>query len=151
MNPAVLVSTAVAFPGQPEMVLARFVASLLTAVAVGWFCLNRGDRMRLRRRPDPPHLHGPGRFTATVRHDFLHASGFLVLGAMIAAAVNTFVPRSVVDTVAGQAVVGVLTLAAARLRGRPVLGVRRVRGGQPDARSRAPHSSPSWSSAPRWT
>ncbi|WP_414689476.1 permease [Nocardioides sp.] len=111
VNPAVLVSTAVAFPGQPEMVVARFVASLLTAVAVGWFCLNRGDRMRLRRRPDPPHLHGPGRFTATVRHDFLHASGFLVIGAMIAAAVNTFVPRSVVDTVAGQAVVGVLTLA----------------------------------------
>ncbi|MEI5676314.1 MULTISPECIES: permease [unclassified Nocardioides] len=112
VNPAVLVSTAVAFPGQPEMVLARFGASLLTAVAVGWWCLSRGDRLRLRRRPDPPHLHGPGRFVATVRHDFLHASGFLVLGAMIAAAVNTFVPRSVVDTVAGQAVVGVLTLAA---------------------------------------
>nr|NYG09818.1 hypothetical protein [Nocardioides lianchengensis] len=112
VNPAVLVSTAVAFPGQPEMVLARFGASLLTAVAVGWWCLSRGDRLPLRRRPDPPHLHGPGRFVATVRHDFLHASGFLVLGAMIAAAVNTFVPRSVVDTVAGQAVVGVLTLAA---------------------------------------
>jgi uncharacterized membrane protein YraQ (UPF0718 family) len=46
-----------------------------------------------------------------VRHDFLHASGFLVIGAMLAAAVNTFVPRSVVDTVAGQAVLGIATMA----------------------------------------
>ena len=32
INPIVMVSTAVAFPGRPEMVLGRFVASLLTAV-----------------------------------------------------------------------------------------------------------------------
>jgi len=50
-------------------------------------------------------------FLGNVSHDFLHASGFLVLGAMLAAAVNTFVPRSVVNTVAGQAVLGIATLA----------------------------------------
>jgi uncharacterized protein len=112
VNPAVLVSTAVAFPGQPEMVLARFLASLTTAIAVGWWCLSRGDRLRLRHRTDPhAEASGRGRFIATVRHDFLHAAGFLVLGAMLAAAVNTFVPRSIVDSVAGQAVLGVLTLA----------------------------------------
>lgn len=113
VNPAVLVSTAVAFPGQPSMVIARFVASMATAVLVGWWCLSRGDRLRIRRRaqPDPEHS-GRQRFVASVRHDFLHAGGFLVLGAMLAAAVNTFVPRSIVDTVAGQAVLGVLTLAA---------------------------------------
>jgi uncharacterized membrane protein YraQ (UPF0718 family) len=35
INPVVLVATAVAFPGQPQMVLARCVASLLTAVTMG--------------------------------------------------------------------------------------------------------------------
>jgi uncharacterized membrane protein YraQ (UPF0718 family) len=113
VNPAVLVSTAVAFPGRPDMVAARFTASLLCAVVVGWWCLARGARLPMRRRDlvEDPHLGVRGRFVATVRHDFLHASGFLVLGAMLAAAVNTFVPRSILDTVAGQAVLGVATLA----------------------------------------
>ena len=113
VNPAVLVSTAVAFPGQPVMVVARFTASLITAVAVGWWCLSRGSRLPMLRRDQvfDEHLGTGGRFVATVRHDFLHASGFLIIGAVLAAGVNTFVPRSVVDTVAGQAVVGVLTLA----------------------------------------
>lgn len=113
VNPAVLVSTAVAFPNQPSMVVARFSASLLCAVAVGWICLARGARLPIRRREiiEDPHLGMRGRFVATVRHDFLHASGFLVLGAVLAAAVNTFVPRSIIDTVAGQAVLGIVTLA----------------------------------------
>jgi len=112
VNPAVVVSTAVAFPGQPEFVLARFVASMLTAVAVGWFCLSRGSRLPLRRLEQlPTEGTARERFVATLRHDFVHASGFLVLGAMLAAAVNTFVPRSIVDTVAGQAVLAIGTMA----------------------------------------
>ena len=113
VNPAVLVSTAVAFSGQPGMVVARFAASLLTAVVVGWICLAKGARLPMQRRDvaDLAYLDARGRFVETVRHDFLHASGFLVVGAVLAAAVNSFVPRSVVDTVAEQAVLGVLTLA----------------------------------------
>ncbi|WP_406020727.1 permease [Nocardioides sp. NBC_00850] len=112
VNPAVLVSTAVAFPGQPVMVLARFLASLITAVAVGWIMLARGKLLleRLTNLGRDEHAHGRS-FLGNVSHDFLHASGFLVLGAMLAAAVNTFVPRSVVNTVAGQAVLGIATLA----------------------------------------
>jgi uncharacterized membrane protein YraQ (UPF0718 family) len=114
VNPAVLVSTAVAFPGRPDMVAARFVASLLTAVIVGWWCLSRGVRLPIleQKQVHDEHLGARRRFTETVRHDFLHASGFLVIGAILAAGVNTFVPRSIVDTVAGQAVLGVLALAA---------------------------------------
>lgn len=114
INPAVLASTFVAFPGRPEMVVARFTASLATAVLVGWWCLWRGSRLPLRL-PGGADAHagtGLAGFVAAVRHDFLHAAGFLVLGAMLAAGVNTFVPTSVVDSVAGQAVLGVLTLAA---------------------------------------
>ncbi|MGH3911399.1 MAG: permease, partial [Pseudonocardiaceae bacterium] len=36
VNPVVLVSTAVAFPGEPRMVAARFLGSMGTAVVMGW-------------------------------------------------------------------------------------------------------------------
>src|SRR4029450_1431594 len=42
VNPVVLVATAVAFPGQPEMVLARFLGSLGTSVVVGLPWSRRG-------------------------------------------------------------------------------------------------------------
>jgi uncharacterized membrane protein YraQ (UPF0718 family) len=71
VNPVVLVATAVAFPGQPEMVLARFVASLLAPCVVG----------------------------------------FLMIGAATAASLQTLVPRSVLDSVAGRGLLGVLALA----------------------------------------
>ncbi|MFT4289171.1 permease [Nocardioides sp.] len=109
INPAVLISTVVAFGGRVDMMAARFAASLATAVLVGWWCVWRGDRLRLRS------FEGEGtaqRFAAAVRHDFLHAAGFLVLGAMLAAAVNTFLPRSVVNTVAEHPALAVLAMAA---------------------------------------
>ena len=42
VNPVVLVATAVAFPGRPEMVLARFLASLLAACVVGFVWIAKG-------------------------------------------------------------------------------------------------------------
>src|SRR5262249_27110740 len=36
VNPIVLVATAVAFPGEPRMVLARFAGSMGAAVVTGW-------------------------------------------------------------------------------------------------------------------
>ncbi len=110
VNPAVLVSTAVAFPGRPEFVLGRFAASLLTAVVVGWFILLLRGRLSVRQTTTGAG-HGENGFWHNVTHDFLHASGFLVLGAMLAAAVNTFVPRDVLDAVAGHPLLGILTLA----------------------------------------
>lgn len=114
VNPVVLVSTAVAFPGRPEVVLARFLASLVTAVAVGWLWLRFAGRVPLLHR-QRTHDHADGTahaFVDSVRHDFIHAAGFLVLGAMIAAAINTFVPREIIESVAGNAVLAVVTLAA---------------------------------------
>ena len=47
----------------------------------------------------------------TAEHDFLHAGGFLVIGAATAASLQTLVPRSVLDSVAGRGLLGVLALA----------------------------------------
>jgi uncharacterized membrane protein YraQ (UPF0718 family) len=113
VNPVVLVSTAVAFPDRPEVVLARFLASLVTAIAVGWLWLRFAGRVPILHR-QRGHDHGEGAaqaFLGSVRHDFIHAAGFLVLGAMIAAAINTFVPREIIDSVAGNFLLAVGSMA----------------------------------------
>jgi len=113
INPVVMVATVVAFPGRPEMAVARFAASLTTAVVVGWLWVRLGrDEWLARARR--PVVEGASRwttFTSTASHDFLHAGGFLVLGGVTAATLQVVVPRSVLDTVAGTGVVAVLSMA----------------------------------------
>ncbi|MGW4194160.1 permease [Streptomyces sp. NPDC005004] len=105
INPVVLTATAVAFPGNPAMVAARLLASLATAAVMGWLWLCFGKEKWLR--PAVRHLgheHGRSRWTEFrhgFQYDFLHAGGFLVLGAMAAATFNVAVPRSVLDTFSG--------------------------------------------------
>src|SRR5262249_24078111 len=101
--PVVLTATAVAFPGNPVMVLASFLASLLASVGVGllWLGLGRDDLMRTARRWEPPEGDRMRRFLASVQHDFLPAGGSLVIGAATAATLQTVVPRSVVDAFTG--------------------------------------------------
>jgi uncharacterized protein len=118
INPVVLVATAVAFPGRPEMVAARFLGSLLTSVAVGlvWSRFGREawiDRVRPRAAECDTRWAA---FAATAREDFLQAGGWLVVGAMAAASLQTLVPRSLLDAVAGNqllAMVGLGLLAVA--------------------------------------
>ncbi len=113
VNPVVLVSTAVAFPGQPQMVLARFLASFLTAVLVGWLWLawRRDSLIRLQTR----HHHGRGKadvFVGEIRHDLLQAGGFLAVGAAVAASVNVYAPRDLLAAIAERPVLAVLFTAA---------------------------------------
>jgi uncharacterized membrane protein YraQ (UPF0718 family) len=131
LNPVVLVATAVAFPGQPGVVVARFVASFLTAVVVG-LAWSRFGRPSWTERPgggpsadhdtlscDPASL-GPSAsprryrrlevFSSTARHDFGHAGGFLVFGAATAATLQVVVPRSLLDGLGGSGIGAVLTL-----------------------------------------
>ncbi|GAA0271752.1 permease [Cryptosporangium japonicum] len=113
VNPVVLVATAVAFPGRPEMVAARFVASVLTATAVGWLWLRFGrtDWIRLPQRPDLSTMPKWTAFWLSVRHDAIHAGGFLVVGGLTAAFLNVTVPRRWLDALAEQPVLAVLALA----------------------------------------
>ncbi|MEV6655352.1 permease [Streptomyces sp. NPDC051219] len=116
VNPIVLASTAVAFPGSPEMVAARLLASLATSAAMGWLWLKLG-RAEWLRMPARHTGHRAGRsrweeFQLGFQHDFLHAGGFLVVGAMAAATFNVTVPRSVLDTFSGSPWMSVLFLAA---------------------------------------
>ncbi|MDN0201092.1 permease [Streptomyces sp. S.PNR 29] len=115
VNPVVLTATAIAFPGSPAMVVARLLASLVTAAVMGWLWLVLGREEWLR--PIVRHTgHQPGHsrwteFRYGFQHDFLHAGGFVVLGAMAAATFNVAVPRSVLDVFSGSLWTSVLFLA----------------------------------------
>ncbi|MFJ3667654.1 permease [Streptomyces sp. NPDC090106] len=113
INPIVLTATAVAFPRDPEMVLARLVAGLLTACAMGWIWLRLGRTDWLK--PPARHSHeGQGKgaaFWGSVRHDTVHAGGFLVVGAMAAATLKAVVPETWLRTAADNPLVSVLALA----------------------------------------
>jgi uncharacterized membrane protein YraQ (UPF0718 family) len=112
INPVVLASTAVAFPGAPEMVLARLVASFGAAVVVGgiWTAFASDDvlEQRLADYLERSHAH---RFMETAVHDFVQAGGFLVMGAALVATMQTAVPQSTLDSVGGDGLVAVLVLA----------------------------------------
>jgi uncharacterized membrane protein YraQ (UPF0718 family) len=113
INPVVLTATAVAFPRNPGMVFARFGASLLVACGMGWLWQRLG-RTGWMRTPGRPSFEGQGRaaaFWGSVRHDVVHAGGFLVIGGMAAATLKAVVPAAWLHTVAGIPVVSVLALA----------------------------------------
>ncbi len=114
INPVVMVATAVAFPNKPEMVLARFVASLLLAVVMGWLWLRFGKASMLEKvHQRKAHSEGSKfvAFVGGVRHDLLHTGGFLVIGGITAATLNVVVPREWLDAVADNPVLAVLCLA----------------------------------------
>jgi uncharacterized protein len=113
INPIVLTATAVAFPGNPRMVLARFAASLLVACVMGWLW-HRLGRPQWLRPPARRSFEGLGKMAAFwdfVRHDMVHAGGFLVVGAMAAATLKALVPAGWLHAAAGNGVVSVLVMA----------------------------------------
>ena len=113
INPIVIAATWVAFPNDPRMVVARFVASLAAAIGIGWLWVALG-RTEWLRLPSRSHLESERPWTTfrrSVAHDFLHAGGYLVLGGLIAAVINVVLPPSWVDSLAEQVIIGILVLA----------------------------------------
>ena len=116
INPVVLVATAVAFPGEPRMVLARFLGSLATACVLGWLWqrLGKAEWIADRARRAVPAASGGGRWAVlaeTARHDLVTAGGFLVLGAFAAALLSVLVPPAWMDALAGQVLLAVVVMA----------------------------------------
>ncbi len=114
INPVVLVATAVAFPGEPVMVLARCAASFLTALTVGALWIRFGQPRWITRKMPDPHAHGGSRwavFTEAARHDFIQAASFLVLGAAAAALLHIVVPSWMYDHLAGHLILGIAVMA----------------------------------------
>lgn len=111
LNPVVVVSTAVAFYANPQMVWARFIASFFAVLLAGWLWIFLGHDRDIRIRGAGGGAEGgePGAvcvsaratsdkklrwitFQETALHDLTHAGGFLILGAMIAGVIKVVIP-----------------------------------------------------------
>ncbi|HEX2049848.1 MAG TPA: permease [Actinomycetota bacterium] len=122
LNPVVLISTAVAYRGRDQlwtMVLGRAGLGLLAALAVGWVVADRSGSELLRTRPGDDHDHGhehdesrPRAFFSHLAGDFTFMGRYLVLGAAVAATLQTFVPQSVIGAVAETPIVSLVALMA---------------------------------------
>lgn len=119
LNPVVLASTFVAYRGRNDlwaMVLGRAGLGLLVAIAVGWVIGATSKEQLLRPRADGSqgdHHHAEprwARFSGHLSGDFVFMGKFLVLGAAIAAAVQTFVPQSVIGGVANTPVLDLVAM-----------------------------------------
>ena len=129
LNPIVIASTAVAYRGRDilwPMVLGRAGLGFLVAMAVGYVISDETKEQLLRNRSagrDPEHEHEPSSrhhdsrartkatsFFGHLSGDFVFMGRFLVIGAMVAAALQTFVPQSVIGGVAGTPVVNILAM-----------------------------------------
>jgi uncharacterized protein len=114
INPVVLVATAVAFPGEPLMVVARCIASLLTALIMGALWARFGRPGWITRGLPASLGQQDSRFTTfteAARHDFLQAASFLVVGAAAAAALHIVVPSWMFEHLSGQLALGILVMA----------------------------------------
>ncbi len=119
VNPVVIASTFVAYNGRSTvwvMVIGRFLLGLLVAIAVGWVVGNRSKEELLKPRPEDQiameHEDEPRwqRFFGHMGGDFLFMGRFLLLGATISAAVQTFVPQTIVNGVAGLPIISILAM-----------------------------------------
>ncbi|WP_307806289.1 MULTISPECIES: permease [Nocardiaceae] len=116
INPVVLVSTAVAFPGEPRMVVARLLGSLATSVAVAGLWTRFADPTWITRRLAEARSSDEEAprwavFAESARQDLLHSAAYLTFGALFVAILNVVVPQSVFDTLAGQLMLAIAAMA----------------------------------------
>lgn len=121
VNPVVIASTFVAYRGRDTlwlMVIGRFVLGFLVAMTVGWVIgALKGSRELLRAPAEDVSAEAIERaeprwrrFAGHLAGDVVFMTRFLVFGAFIAAAVQTFVPQSVVDRVAGLPIISLVAM-----------------------------------------
>lgn len=120
VNPVVVASTFVAYRGRDTlwlMVLGRLALGFVVAMTVGWVMgrLHAGELLRARAGSGGAH-DGVGdeprwrRFFGHLAGDMVFMTRFLIVGAALAAAIQTFVPRSMVDGLADLPVISLIAM-----------------------------------------
>ncbi len=115
VNPIVLGSTWVAYGGGrrgAEMVVGRAALGLVVAVTSGLAIGRRGEALLRARGDEEDHDHDSrgASFADHLASDFLFMGRFVVLGAALAALLQTVVPQGLATGLAGTPVLGTLVL-----------------------------------------
>jgi uncharacterized protein len=123
LNPVVLISTWVAYRGRDvlwQMVAGRAALGFLAAIAVGWVAA-RQTKEDILRTPiagvdNDAHVHTHDSkaraFFGHLANDFVFMGRYLVIGAAVAAALQTFVPQSVVGSLADTPLLSLIAMMA---------------------------------------
>jgi uncharacterized protein len=110
VNPLVLFSTWSAFSFAPGLVVGRLAIALTLAVAVGWvFHLYPGTARSSAASSVPPFAR-PLRVMRAAADEFLELAPYLVVGGLVAAALQTLVPRSALTALGHDPVMSVLAM-----------------------------------------
>ncbi|MGI8407954.1 MAG: permease [Actinomycetota bacterium] len=120
LNPIVIASTFLAYRGRDlmwPMVLGRTGLGLLAAIAVGWAVGARPASALLKpRASDTEEEHSLGRgggwkhFFSHLSGDFIFMGKFLFIGAVLAAALQTFMPQTFIGAIAGTPVLDLFAM-----------------------------------------
>jgi len=119
VNPVVIASTYVAYRGRDTqwlMVGGRFLLGLVVAMCVGWVVgalapkdLLRGATTQAEDEEEPGESRAH-RFFSHLGGDLLFMARFLILGALIAATIQTFVPATAANSLANLPVLSLLAM-----------------------------------------
>lgn len=123
LNPVVLIATAVAYRGREAMwamVAGRAALGLVAALAVGWVVARRSPAELLKGQPSAHDHEEPmgGRaarwrgFFGQLAEDFVILTRYLVIGAAVASALQTFVPQDAIGAVATTPVLNIVAMMA---------------------------------------
>lgn len=125
INPIVLLSTAAAF-GWGQMLLWRFILSISIAVITGIIFSFEKDAANILRpaldfshEHEHDHAHPSGTFGGKIRRallittdEFFEMGRFLVMGSVLAAALQAFIPQSVLLAIGSGPILSVLIMLA---------------------------------------
>lgn len=114
VNPIVVFGTIVAFRLRPQVVWGRMALAYIVALVVAWTLSPQARDMLTDRGGDHPHDHEHGSFFQTLANDTVFMGRYLVIGALGAATIQTFVPRSILSGLSSSvplSIVGMMVLA----------------------------------------
>jgi uncharacterized protein len=116
LNPVVLLSTFFAYRGRASLwpiLLGRAGLGLLAAMAVGWVVARHSPGEFVKQSAAPDHHDEASRAASFFGHlagDFIFMGRYLVLGAAVAAALQTFLPQSILGGVAATPILNLIAM-----------------------------------------
>jgi uncharacterized protein len=118
LNPVVIASTVIAYRGRDTMwvmVGGRALLGLVAAMAVGWVVAGKSKGTIFRPAADSEEGHAAhesklAAFFSHLSGDFVFMGRYLVLGAAVAAALQTFVPQTVLGSVADTPIIALVSM-----------------------------------------